>query len=94
MCDVCHCLCVCLLCCRKMGSKKQPPLLPMETPPPSQQYSDDNDATSKVTGNKCLVEERQRRQVRCPVANLRGPNVPPLAASHVFLRTYLHDSIK
>ena len=67
-----------LLCCRKMGSKQQPPLLPMETPPPSQQYSDDNDATNKLTGNKCLAETVKTDPVpKCPVADLRSVNVPP-----------------
>ena len=59
-----------------MGSKLQPPLLPMETPPTPPQHNlecDDNDATNKLTGNKCLVEQRTREDVASPTVSTHHP---------------------
>ena len=58
-----------------MGSKLQPPLLPMETPTPPQHNleCDDNDATNKLTGNKCLVEQRTREDVASPTVSTHHP---------------------
>ena len=68
-------VCVYLPCCRKMGSKLQPPLLPMETPTPPQHNleCDNNDATNKLTGNKCLVEQRAREDVASPIVYAHHP---------------------
>lgn len=59
-----------------MGSKLQPPLLPMETPPTPPQHNlecDDNDATNKLTGNKCLVEQRASEDVASPIVYAHHP---------------------
>ena len=58
-----------------MGSKLQPPLLPMETPTPPQHNldCDDNDATNKLTGNKRLVEQRASEDVASPIVSTHNP---------------------
>ena len=59
-----------------MGSKLQPPLLPMETPPTPPQHNlecDNNDATNKLTGSMCLIEQKSREDVGSPIVCTHNP---------------------